>query len=307
MCAIDHRGALQRSLNPHDPDAVTYQQMVDFKLDLCEAVAGSVSAVLLDPRYGAAQAITANKLPGSIGLLVSLEKTGYSGEKTARISELLPGWDARKVKRMGASAAKLLIYFRPDLRDVAKRQLDMVADLADDCIREDLPLLVEPVAYPVEEKERFAAIKPELVIETARQITELPIDVLKAEFPADLDHEKDENRLFEYCQQLNAVSRLPWVLLSAGVGFELFRKEVEIAARAGASGFLAGRALWQEGAQIIPREDRMDFFKKTAVSRLNELIQIVHEYGKPWYARYGDGTGKFDIATEDWYASYPVQ
>ncbi len=191
ICAIDHRGALQRSLNEEDPDAVSYQDMVDFKLDLCRAVAPYASAVLLDPAYGAAQAIAAGILPGHIGLLVSMEKTGYSGEKTARITELLPGWSVEKVKRMGASAVKLLVYFRPDLKDTASRQLDLVAKVADQCIKEDIPLLVEPVSYPVEEvglsSPKFAAMKPELVIETARQITALPIDVWKTQFPAKIE------------------------------------------------------------------------------------------------------------------------
>jgi tagatose-1,6-bisphosphate aldolase len=92
MCAIDHRGALKRALNEKNPDAVSYQDMVDFKLDLCHAVAPFASAILLDPEYGASQAITAGLLPGPKGLLVSIEKTGYTGDSTARITELLPGW-----------------------------------------------------------------------------------------------------------------------------------------------------------------------------------------------------------------------
>jgi tagatose 1,6-diphosphate aldolase len=46
---------------------------------------------------------------------------------------------------MGASAVKLLIYFRPDLKDVASKQLDLVARLAAQCIEEDIAFLVEPV------------------------------------------------------------------------------------------------------------------------------------------------------------------
>jgi hypothetical protein len=49
------------------------------------------------------------------------------------------------------------------------------------------------------------------------------------------------------------------MLLSAGVDFESFRKQVKIACKAGASGFLAGRALWQEGTQIRSRDERMIF------------------------------------------------
>jgi tagatose 1,6-diphosphate aldolase len=308
MCALDHRGALKRALNEKDPDRVSYKEMVDFKLDLCQAVAPFASAILLDPEYGAGQAIAMGLLPGPKGLLVSLEKTGYAGDSAARITELLPGWSVRKVKKMGASAVKLLIYFRPDLKDVTSKQLDLVARLADQCLEEDIAFLVEPVSYPIEKAGtspgEFAETKPGLVIETARQITALPIDVLKAEFPADIRFEQDEEKLLGLCRELNQASRLPWVILSAGVDFESFRKQVRIACKAGASGFLAGRALWQEGAQIRSRDERMDFFRNTAAPRLQELAEIADSYGGPWYSRLATEDGKFAPATEGWYRSY---
>jgi tagatose 1,6-diphosphate aldolase len=308
MCAIDHRGALKRALNEENPDVVDYQDLVDFKLDLCQAVAPFASAILLDPEYGAGQAIAAGLIPGHKGLLVSAEKTGYTGDSTARITKLLPGWSVKKTKKMGASAVKLLIYFRPDLKDVTSRQLDLVARLADQCIEEDITFLVEPISYPARKSEvdpeNFADVKPNLVIETARQITALPIDVLKAEFPADIKFEQDEGKLLKLCQELNQASRLPWVLLSAGVDFKSFRKQLEIACKAGASGFLAGRALWQEGAQIRNRVERMSFFKHTAAPRLKELAELADSYGKPWYSRMGAKNGEFAPLTENWYRSY---
>lgn len=308
ICAIDHRGALQRAMNEENPNAVSHQDMVDFKLDLCRAVAPFVSAILLDPIYGAGQAIVAGVLPGHIGLLVSMEKTGYVGASTARITELLSDWSVKKAKKMGASAVKLLVYFRPDLKDVASRQLALVAKLADQCIEEDIPLLVEPVSYPVEEvgvsSEKFADMKAELVIETAREITALPIDVLKAEFPADIRFERDEEKLLGLCKELDRASRLPWVLLSAGVDYDTFKKQVGIACKCGASGFLAGRALWQEGVQIRSREERMNFFRTTAAPRLRELAELVERYGRPWYAKMGVEEGQFTTVGEDWYKRY---
>jgi len=86
MCAIDHRGALKRALNGESPAAVGYQDIVDFKPDLCRAVAPFASAILLDPEYGAAQAVAAGVLPGTKGFLVSMEKTGYAGNSAARIT-----------------------------------------------------------------------------------------------------------------------------------------------------------------------------------------------------------------------------
>ena len=308
MCAIDHRGALKRALNEKSPDAVSYQDMVDFKLDLCQSVAPFASAILLDPQYGAGQAIAAGLLPAFKGLLVSLEKTGYSGESNARITEILPGWSVEKAKKMGASAVKLLVYFRPDLKAVASKQLDLVAKLADQCIEEDMAFLVEPVSYPVEEGgasgKEFSQVKPELVIETARQLTALPIDVLKAEFPADIKSERDEGKLLRLCQELNNASRLPWVLLSAGVDFDSFREEVQIACEAGASGFLAGRALWQEGAKIRFRDERMRFFQNTAAPRLKQLAEIADNCGKPWYSKLRTENGRFALIAEGWYRDY---
>lgn len=192
-----------------------------------------------------------------------MEKTGYSGAKVARITEILPDWSVAKAKRLGASAVKLLLYFRPDLKNIASRQLDLVAKLAEECIEEDIPLLVESVSYPTPgeegQPEALSKKKPALVTEAARQLTGLPIDVLKSEFPADINYEKDERKLMEACQQLDGASQLPWVLLSAGFDFQLFKKQVEIACKAGASGFMAGRALWEEATQISSRAERMLF------------------------------------------------
>jgi tagatose 1,6-diphosphate aldolase len=276
--------------------------MVDFKLDLCRVLAPHASAILLDPVYSAGQAIAAGVLPKSTGLLVSLEESGYSGQPEARITDLLPDWSVRKIKRMGATAAKLLLYYRPDV-DVAKRQLNTVEKLAADCIEQDMPFVVEPMSYRVETTESnpqdFARIKPQLVVETAKQITSLPIDVLKAEFPADLEYDKDKSRLLDSCHQLNEASQVPWVLLSAGVNFDLFYQEVEVACRAGASGFLAGRALWQEATQISSRQERLSFLETTVITRFESLSKLANSYGVPWYDKLGA-----DEVEETWHCNY---
>jgi tagatose 1,6-diphosphate aldolase len=308
VCAIDHRESLQKALNEKNPGAVGYQDMVDFKLDLCRAIAGSTSAVLLDPLYGAGQAIASGVLPGGTGLLVSLEKTGYTGESTARITELLPGWGVSKIKRLGASAVKLLIYFRVDIEDVASRQLKLVEKVAQECIEQDIPLLVESVAYPTAEEqtapEIFSRKKPELVIEAAKKLTALPIDILKSEFPADINYEKDDTRLAAYCRKLSEASQLPWVLLSAGASFEHFWQETEIACKNGASGFMAGRALWQEATRISSREERGNFFSTRTLSRLKELTEISDKWATPWYVKAGYQNGRFAELPERWYKTY---
>ena len=290
MCALDHRGSLKRMLGGTNPEGVSYQDMVDFKLDLCRVISPHASAILLDPIYGAAQSISAGVIPGDTGLLVSLEETGYSGNADARITNILPDWNVRKIKKMGATAAKLLLYYRPDV-DVAGKQLETVKKLADECLAEDIPFVVEPVSYKVgaekDTPQNFARIKSRLVVETARQITALPIDVLKAEFPSDLEFERDESRLSNYCHQLNEASQVPWVILSGGVNFDIFYQQVKIACQAGASGFLAGRALWQESTHFTSQQERLTFLENTVVRRLESLTRVANDYGTPWHAKIG--------------------
>ena len=302
MCALDHRGSLMRMLNEKHPGDVSYQMMVEFKLDLCEILAPHASAILLDPVYGAAKAIAAGVLSTDTGLLVSLEATGYSGEAEARVTDILTDWSVGKIKKMGATGVKLLLYYRPDV-DVAARQLSIVRQVADDCLSMDIPFVLEPVSYKVGRAEvdpqGFAAVKPRLVIETAKEVTALPIDVLKAEFPADLRYENDHGRLLDLCQQLDEASQVPWVILSGGVNFDLFYRQVEVACQAGASGFLAGRALWQEATQIMSRRERSKFLETTVVERLKALSNLANTHGTPWHTKSEPG----EIA-EHWYSSY---
>jgi len=308
ICAMDHRESFRTILQEEAPETVSYQEMVKHKGELCQALAPHASAVLLDPNYGAAQCIASGVLPGKTGLLVSIEATGYKGSKEERITTLLDKWGVEKIKRLGASAIKLLIYYRPDLASAAAQQLATVKQVAEDCIKYDIPFLVETKSYPIKEErsstKQFAHKKPSLVIETAQQVTALPIDVLKAEFPADLQYEKGEGKLLELCQQLNEASRVPWVILSAGVDYEVFVEEVKIACRAGASGFLGGRAIWQEAMHMEETSQRVKYLETTVVDRLKQLTELATKYATPWYRKLNLKSGKLADVSENWYQTY---
>jgi len=308
MCALDHRGSFRRMINPQEPASVTYQEIVTRKLELCSALGPHASALLIDPIFGAAQSINQDVLPRGTGLLVSTEATGYEGGTEHRVTALLEEWGVEKIRRMGASAAKMLVYYRPDLWPLALEQLKTVSTVATECLKHDLPFLVEPVSYPVGKEtgdpEAFARQKERIVIQTARDITSLPIDVLKAEFPADLRYRQDTDELVDLCRQLNEASRVPWVILSAGVDFDTFARQVEIACRGGASGFLGGRAIWQEAMDITEREERVRFLSTVAAERTRRLADIAHTYGTPWYRRYGDSPVGLAEVSETWHQQY---
>jgi tagatose 1,6-diphosphate aldolase len=150
----------------------------------------------------------------------------------------------------------------------------------------------------------FAQRLPEMVIETARQITDLPVDVLKAEFPADLKYEKDPDHLSEYCRQLDKAAQVPWVILSAGVDYDTFKLQVKLACKAGASGFLGGRAIWQEALNTRDQASRNRYFQEVAAGRMQELGNIAQEHGRSWYDKLGLHAGDLTDVREDWYKRY---
>src|SRR4030042_3321337 len=87
MCAMDHRGSLKAMIEKEQlDDEVDYQELVEYKLELCATLAPYSSAVLLDPNYGAAQCISRGVLPGHPGLLGSIEATGYESDPQGRIT-----------------------------------------------------------------------------------------------------------------------------------------------------------------------------------------------------------------------------
>ncbi|HET7088824.1 MAG TPA: tagatose 1,6-diphosphate aldolase [Anaerolineae bacterium] len=308
MCAMDHRGSMQRLINKATPDQVTYDTLVEYKRDLTEALAPESTAVLLDPIYGAAHAIASGALPGDVGLLVSLEETGYEHDAQGRVTTLLPDWSVEKIKRMGASAVKVLLYYRPDLSENAARQREVTRRVAEDCIRADIAFLLEPIAYPIsgaeEYPELFAARKPALVADSARDLTPLGVDVLKAEFPADTRYMKDEGVQRAACELLHVSSQSPWILLSAGVTFDEFARQVKIACQAGASGFLGGRAIWEEAMHMPDTRERRQWLVTVGADRMRRLHDIAGEYGCPWWEKWGDSIAALTDIRPDWYRRY---
>ena len=296
--ALDHRQNLRRALNPSDPTSVSDLELTRFKLDVTSALAGASTAVLLDPEFSSAQAIAAGVLPGDIPLVVAVESTGYGGEPTARQSQILPGWSVEKAKRMGASMIKLLVYYHPN-SPAAEEIEAFVRQVADECTRHDLGLMLEPLSYSlVAEKKLTSAEKRHVVTETARRLTVPGVDVLKAEFPLEIDGDPLESEWIRACGEISSLSRAPWILLSAAVDFDTYLHQVRVACQAGASGCAVGRAVWQEAVGLIGLE-RSTFLEEVARPRLETLTRMCSELGRPWTDFYTPG----DI-TADWYKTY---
>jgi tagatose-1,6-bisphosphate aldolase len=201
-----------------------------------------------------------------------------------------------KAKRMGASAIKLLVYYHPD--SAAAREIEeFTANIAEECIRHDLVLMLEPLSYSLDESRKLSSEeKRYIVVETARRLTPLHVDILKAEFPLNMD-EMNEAEWRDACREISSASIAPWILLSAAVDYETFLRQVAIACRAGASGIAVGRAVWQEAVQL-DGDERRAFLHTVAKERIARLTSLCHALGRPLTDFY-QAEAQFD-----WYRNY---
>jgi tagatose 1,6-diphosphate aldolase len=305
ILAFDHRQSFEKMLGATSPRPNPYREIVAAKLEVISELASHASAILLDPLYSAPQAIAGDVLPAQTGLLVAIEETGYSGTSTSRTTSILHDWGVEKIKRMGADAVKLLIYYHPDASLVTERQERLVSEVIEACKVHDIALFLEIISYSIKHKLKkdsaaFAQLKPGLITRSAAKLNALGPDVLKLEFPVDAHYNNDEALWRSACQAITDTVDCPWTVLSAGVDFPVFAKQVQIACEAGASGYIAGRAVWQEGMLMKPSK-RRQWMSEVGAKRLIELQQIAQEYALPWQTYFPPDDGQ---NYQQWYAKY---
>lgn len=299
VLALDHRNNLRQAINPSAPESVSAEQLSAFKKDVIRHLAPWASAVLLDPQFGAAQSIASGSLPGSTGLLVALEASGYSGDPSARHSRILPGFSVEKIKSMGASAVKFLAYYHPEAPTAGEIE-ELVKGIAAQCLAADMPFFLEPLSYTLDPQKRKLSSdeKRRVVVETARRLVVPGVDVLKAEFPLDIQAEPDEAVWRDACAELTHASRAPWVLLSASVDYETFLRQVTAACESGASGVAVGRAIWKESS-TMPAGERGGFLREVGIPRMTRVTALVEAIARPVSAYYQP-----EQTDDSWYLNY---
>ncbi|MBL8162594.1 MAG: tagatose 1,6-diphosphate aldolase [Anaerolineae bacterium] len=293
ILAFDQRGSYRKML----PASTSYDEAVAIKREVVVALSFHVSAVLLDNQYGLPAVLDMN---GGSGVMMSLEESGYSGDATYRKLIFNEQWTAEKIKRMGASAVKLLAYYHPHSGALAEEIEGVISAVCDECHRHDLPLFLEPMSYSLDaniakESAEFAKQRPQIVKDTAERLSRLKPDVLKLEFPIDAAFDTDHAGWRTACEAVSAASSVPWVLLSAGVDFSTFEEQTRIACESGASGWLAGRAIWKESVTMSPA-DRQAFLAGKAAERIDRLNTIASAAARPWTEFYSP-----IAATQDWF------
>jgi tagatose 1,6-diphosphate aldolase len=297
ILAFDQRGSYRKML----PEGTSFDEAVKIKQEVIVTLSQAVSAVLTDPTYGVPSAL---HMRGGCGLMMSIEESGYSGDSTYRQILFNDDWTIGKIKQMGASAVKLLAYYHPHSGALAEEIEGVIAGIIAECHAYDLPLFLEPMSYSIDssfgkDSAAFAETRPAVVRDTAKRLSVLGPDVLKLEFPSDAAFDKDLNTWKASCEAISEASSVPWVLLSAGVDFETFAEQTRIASAAGASGWLAGRAIWKECVVMSP-EDRTQFLLNTAIGRVARLNEIAGASARLWTEFYTP----MDAVGDEWFKSY---
>ncbi|NHA69115.1 hypothetical protein [Phycicoccus flavus] len=303
--AIDHPENYL-ALFDADLDKVTFEEVVESKLDMIRVLSQHATSVLVDPVWSFGQAVATGAVPGSVGMISGIEELYYTPDTSAVTFDtelrLREGWDPATLGVLGADAAKLVVFHRSDADDDAvARQHDVVADAAARCRAAGLPLVVEPLWFPlpgedvadpaVRERRRAS------VIASAGSFRRAGADVMKVEFPV-LDLE-DTGAAHAACAELDEAVDGPWVLLSAGVTFEGFRTQLDIAADHGCSGFMAGRAIWGDAVGRMDAERRAEAAGRAA-DRLDELAEVLRGRGAPAWTPL-DGADAPSVIGPDWY------
>jgi len=304
VCALDHLSDFQELLDP-DPKTVNYDRTGDAKIELIRLLASECSAFLLDARFGLAQAIASRALPGSVGLMASIEDEDYKPTSVHRKTRFREDWSTRQMKLLGVDVCKLLWFYRPD-SEAAEHQREVVRSLVRECAELSLPLVVEPIWFPFKGEDRKSEAWKQRrvrgIVESAHEANSLGVDILKVEFPGYVETEEGRAKALEACKQLDAGVNVPWMLLSAGVDYDAFKTQVEIACRAGASGFMAGRSIWRDAASTHDPKKR-ESAAKDAVGRLSELAAVTKQHGRPFAPKI-EGKELARAFPEFWYANW---
>ena len=270
VIAADQRGGMRKIMaaTPEDEAAISEATLGETKADLTRYLASQASCILLDPVCAVPQVVEDGVLARDTALLIGLDASGFDTTPEGyRLSRLVPGIDARRVRALGGTGGKIMVYLRPDRPGADAHNIDILKRCIDDFAAEDLLLVVEFLTYalPGEDKAEHAAAVPDLIVAGTRICLDLGSKVLKLPYPG----------TEEACAAVTALcGDVPWAVLSAGVDHETFIGQVETAMRNGASGVIAGRSLWKDCISL-DRGVTRDRLERIAVPRLRQIQDVI--------------------------------
>jgi sulfofructosephosphate aldolase len=267
MVAMDQRESLRTMLaehgRPDDAAAITA-----FKSAVAEQLAPLASGFLIDTGYEA---------PAEPGLILAVDalvqERGGPVTDTFLDRDVLTNLAAEKAR--GVVALKLLVIWKRDGEEA--RRLELAQEFVEVSRTAGLLSVLEPVVQPAPGEDDFDL--DEAIVAAAEELGPLRPDLYKAQVPS--RGVGDPAAIVKTCERITDTLPVPWVVLSNGVARDDFPRAVELACTGGASGCLAGRALWTPALEV---EDYTPVLTDRCRARLSEIADIVHRTARPWTA-----------------------
>ena len=273
MVAIDQRESLRTMFNATRSGLVPDRALIDFKVAVAERLAPVASAMLFD-RHLAMPAFEAAAAVPSCARILAADHLTQAPGGPVEDTDIDFGLDPAEARAQGAVALKLLLIWRGD--ENRQRCTDTAAQFVQRCRDAGLLGIIEAIVraptLPVGHFNREAAI-----VEAASDLGSVGPDLYKCEVP--FQGRASDAATARVCESVTSVLPCPWVVLSQGVSIADFPHALEVACRAGASGFLAGRAVW---ADTLADDNYRAQLEGVAVPRLRSLVEIVDAVVQPW-------------------------
>ena len=240
MVALDQRESLRTMLELARGGDPGLADVAAFKVQASRALSPHASAVLLDRETGLPGVIDAGALASTAALLVAADRicqprgapVATTGLDHAVFS------DTRLVVQ--AAAWKLLVIWHPD-RGRARRAR-LVRAFLDACRASGRPSVLEGIVRRPADVPAASWDHASAVLAAARELGGYGPDLYKAEVPT--HGTADTATIVNASRSITAATPCPWVVLSNGVAPDAFDDAAAAACKGGASGFLAGRAIW---------------------------------------------------------------
>ncbi|MFD2078045.1 sulfofructosephosphate aldolase [Actinopolymorpha cephalotaxi] len=279
MVAMDQRESLRGMLaqtSGRGTDAVPDAELREFKQDVAVALGPEASGFLADPEFGE-DILAGSPSPGPrTGRIVAADRLAARPGEVVGDAVFDQTLDLPKYAAQGVVAAKLLIVWRED-EHMADRVEDAARFVAA-CRDAGMPSIVEGVVRPTGDQQASGTFDREAaLLRCARELGAVEPSLYKAEVP--YFGRGDADRITAAAAELTGSVACPWVVLSSHVERADFPAAVAACCRGGASGMLAGRALW---TNALPAADRKRLLREESVPYLRELAAIVSANARPW-------------------------
>lgn len=278
LVALDQRESLRAYLQEASGRPVDDEGVIAFKRDALADLLGDASGVLLDLDFGIPAMATLGPAPGERpgGLILAADNLVQDAGGAIVDTELDPRAGAGAVQHSGCTALKLLVIWRPGAGAAEKRSA-LVSRFMARCRELEVLGLVEALMdQPTREQARSPGGEG-LYIEMAKEMAAHQPDIYKTEVPG--PPSLPAGAIAERSAAISSTVPCPWVLLSNGVPPATYPDVVTAVCQGGASGFLAGRAIWR-----LAISDAGYNPGGGARARLQELVGIVERYGRPWWS-----------------------